>query len=79
MRILKALVEPRLGLLAQAREIAALRAELMHLRAQVESMKTGMRRCVGCDYRIAFKAGQDRAADGIDVTPAAAPSPAGRP
>jgi prefoldin subunit 5 len=39
----------------QQREIRQLRAELEQLRAQNDSMRTGMRRCVTCDYRIEFK------------------------
>lgn len=77
--MLKALIDPRLRLLVQQREIAALRAEVEQLRAQVDSMKTGMRRCVSCDYRIAFKAGQDRAAGGLDAAHADTRSAAGDP
>jgi hypothetical protein len=79
MGMLKSLLDPRLRLLAQQREIAALRAELGELRAQVDSMKSGMRRCLSCDYRIAFKAAQDRAADGLDAAPAATRPSAGEP
>ena len=39
-------------LLAQARELKALRAEVEALRAQNDSMRVGMRRCVTCDYRL---------------------------
>lgn len=75
--MLRALIEPRARLLAQQREIAALGAEIAQLRAQVESMRTGMRRCVSCDYRIAFRAAQDRAAPGSDTAQADVPATAG--
>ena len=39
-------------LLNQARELKQLRAEVEKLRAQNDSMKQGMRRCVTCDYRL---------------------------
>jgi hypothetical protein len=79
MGMLKALIDPRRRLLAQQREIAALREELGQLRAQVDSMKSGMRRCVSCDYRIAFKAAQDRAAGGLDAAHADSRPSAGAP
>lgn len=62
MKLLAALIRPRLRLLAQEREIAALRTELAQLHGQVEGMRDGMRRCVSCDYRLACKARQERAA-----------------
>ena len=43
----------------QQREIEELRKELAKLRAQNDSMREGMRRCVTCDYRIDFKQRQD--------------------
>ena len=43
----------------QQQEIDQLRNELAKLRAQNDSMREGMRRCVTCDYRIDFKARQD--------------------
>ena len=43
----------------QSREIERLRSELAKLRAQNDSMRDGMRRCVTCDYRIDFKQRQD--------------------
>jgi cell division protein FtsB len=45
----------------QQREIEELRKELAKLRAQNDSMREGMRRCVTCDYRIDFKRRQDDA------------------
>ena len=42
-------------LLAQARELKQLRAELARLRAQNESMRAGMRRCITCEYRVGRK------------------------
>ena len=43
----------------QQRQIEELRKELTKLRAQNDSMRDGMRRCVTCDYRIDFKQRQD--------------------
>ena len=43
----------------QQRELDQLREELTKLRAQNDSMREGMRRCVTCDYRIDFKQRQD--------------------
>ena len=45
----------------QQREIDQLREELSNLRTQNESMREGMRRCVTCDYRIAFRERQEGA------------------
>ena len=42
-------------LVAQGRELKELRAELVRLRAQNESMRQGMRRCISCDYRLEAK------------------------
>ncbi len=36
-------------------EVDRLRKELAILRAQNESMRAGMRRCVTCEYRLDFK------------------------
>jgi hypothetical protein len=47
----------------QEREVDQLREELNTLRAQNDSMREGMRRCVTCEYRIDFKQRQD---DDID-------------
>ncbi len=54
----------------QRQEIEQLRSELATLRAQNDSMREGMRRCVTCDYRIDFKQRQDA---GSDAQPAPAP------
>ena len=48
-------------LLAQQREIEQLKQELATLRAQNDSMRAGMRRCITCDYRLDFKNRQGRA------------------
>ena len=45
----------------QQRELDQLQEELTRLRAQNESMREGMRRCVTCEYRIDFKERQDSA------------------
>ena len=47
----------------QRQEIDQLRRELAKLRAQNDSMRDGMRRCVTCDYRIDFKQRQDSSED----------------
>lgn len=47
----------------QRREIKRLREENQTLRAQNDSMREGMRRCVTCDYRIDYKQRQSVAAD----------------
>ena len=58
----------------QQREIEELRKELAKLRAQNDSMREGMRRCVTCDYRIDFKQRQDA---GSEAQPAPAPMQTG--
>ena len=45
-------IEREKKLVAQGRELKELRAELVRLRAQNESMSQGMRRCISCDYRL---------------------------
>ena len=55
LRLLGDLAAPRRRLLAQEREIAALRRELDALRARVENMQSGMRRCISCEYKLAFR------------------------
>jgi hypothetical protein len=54
-RLREALARERL-LWEQKRRIAALEAELERLRAHNERMRTGMRRCVTCEYRIESEA-----------------------
>ena len=56
-KLLDLISAPRI-LLRQQDEIRQLRKELERLRAQNESMRQGMRRCVTCDYRLDFKARQ---------------------
>ena len=36
----------------QSRELKQLRVELQRLRAQNESMRVGMRRCITCEFRV---------------------------
>jgi hypothetical protein len=55
----------------QEREIGQLREEVAVLRAQNDSMREGMRRCVTCDYRIDFKQRQDNLTATQHVTNAA--------
>ena len=45
----------------QAQEIRKLKQELQTLQAQNASMRSGMRRCVTCEYRIDYKNRQDHA------------------
>ena len=45
----------------QQQRIATLEEENAALRAQNQSMREGMRRCVTCDYRIDFKNRQGKA------------------
>ena len=55
---LKDFFEPRAELSRQAKRIRELEQELEALRAQNDSMREGMRRCVTCEYRIDYKARQ---------------------
>ena len=48
-------------LLQQRRRIASLEQENAALRAQNQSMRDGMRRCVTCEYRIDFRNRQGQA------------------
>jgi len=48
-------------LLQQERKIRKLTQELQVLQAQNASMRSGMRRCVTCEYRIDCKNRQDHA------------------
>jgi hypothetical protein len=43
------------------REVETLRKDNATLRAQNDSMRQGMRRCVSCEYRIDFKQRQGTA------------------
>ena len=52
----------------QQQRIATLEEENAALRAQNQSMREGMRRCVTCDYRIDFKNRQGKAP--VETTPA---------
>jgi len=52
---------PQKRLLQQAQEIRKLTQELQVLQAQNASMRSGMRRCVTCEYRIDCKNRQDQA------------------
>jgi hypothetical protein len=51
----------------QHQEIEQLRGELARLRAQNDSMREGMRRCVTCEYRIDYKQRQDAALASADT------------
>lgn len=53
------------------KEVEHLRQENASLRAQNDSMRTGMRRCVTCEYRIDYKQRQDRDASVMQQHPAA--------
>lgn len=57
------LFSPQRRLLQQEREISQLKQELQALQAQNTSMRSGMRRCVTCDYRIEYKNRQDQSAE----------------
>ena len=52
---------PHKRLLRQEQEIRQLKLELQTLQAQNASMRSGMRRCVTCEYRIDYKNRQDQA------------------
>jgi hypothetical protein len=52
----------------QQQRIATLEEENAALRAQNQSMREGMRRCVTCDYRIDFKNRQGQAP--VETSPA---------
>ncbi len=55
------LFSPRARLLAQQRQIRELERRVAELEARNESMREGMRRCLSCEYRLAFR-GHDEAA-----------------
>jgi cell division protein FtsB len=48
-------LEQEKRLRAQHSELQQLRAEVLALRAQNESMRSGMRRCISCEYRLEVK------------------------
>ena len=52
---------PQKRLLQQQLQIRRLAREVSELRAQNDSMRQGMRRCVSCEYRIDFKQRQGAA------------------
>ena len=54
-------------------ELEALRKENLKLSAQNDSMRSGMRRCVTCEYRIDYK---QRQGDAPVLDKSAASSPA---
>jgi hypothetical protein len=62
------LLDAQTRLKQQQRQIAALEKENATLRAQNQSMRDGMRRCVTCEYRIDFKNRQGQAP--VETTPA---------
>ncbi|MEH6585526.1 MAG: hypothetical protein V7720_03155 [Halioglobus sp.] len=61
MAPLRDFLSPRTRLLRQARQINKLEQEVKKLKAQNESMREGMRRCVTCEYRLDFKDRQNAA------------------
>lgn len=58
---LREFLATRGDLLRLQREVSALRKENAALKAQNDSMRQGMRRCVTCEYRLDFKARQGSA------------------
>lgn len=52
-------LQRELKLIEQGRELKRLREEVATLKAQNNSMRAGMRRCVTCDYRLASKEEDD--------------------
>ncbi len=61
MSRLKAFLDAHRRLLQLQQEVTALRKENATLKAQNDSMRQGMRRCVTCEYRLDFKARQGSA------------------
>ena len=66
MAWLGSLLDTQRRLRQQQRHIVELEKENAALRAQNQSMREGMRRCVTCEYRIDYKERQSRAAEGSD-------------
>jgi cell division protein FtsB len=64
---LMGLLDTRKRLRQQRRQITELETENAALRAQNQSMREGMRRCVTCEYRIDFKNRQGQAP--VEKTP----------
>jgi hypothetical protein len=60
---LSEVLAPHRRLLQQEQEIRRLKQEVLALQNQNASMRSGMRRCVTCDYRIAYKNRQDQSVD----------------
>ena len=54
---------PQRRLLQQEREIKNLKQELLALQNQNASMRSGMRRCITCDYRIEYRNRQEQSVD----------------
>lgn len=67
MSLLSHLLSPRLRLILQEQQIKQLQKELAALRAQNDSMREGMRRCLSCEYRIEFKHRQHMASGSAKV------------
>ena len=61
------LLDTQRRLRQQQRQIVELEKENAALRAQNQSMREGMRRCVTCEYRIDFKNRQGQAP--VETTP----------
>lgn len=55
MERLSRLLRPYSTVIELQSQVAELAAEVEKLRAENNSMKTGMRRCVSCTYRIDYK------------------------
>ena len=67
MAWLGSLLDTQRRLRQQQRQIVELEKENAALRAQNQSMREGMRRCVTCEYRIDFKNRQGQAP--VETTP----------
>ena len=63
MLTLSQIFAPQRRLLQQEREIRQLKRELLALQNQNASIRSGMRRCVTCEYRIDYKNRQDQSVD----------------
>ena len=61
------LLDTQRRLRQQRQQIADLERENATLRAQNQSMREGMRRCVTCEYRIDYKERQGQAP--VETTP----------